>query len=266
MQGSGSVQASTYATSIAPQDGTVLLNPLNSLPLVKVLGQINTPLDPAQFNWIGNLTADTGDIIISTTSPVKTVEDTKRIEVKMGATSPLALGGIYPKVMNRLLGTKFKIVTGYPGTAAVELALERGEVEGQAGGTWFKGQGVDYDWYQAGKIRVLVQIGYKAADLPDVPLLTDLAQNGDDKKLLELFSSPFIIGKPTAVGPNVPPERIAALRQAYRTTLSDPAFLADAAKLGATIVPTSGDELTSLIKRVMGLPDDLVQRARGAIQ
>src|SRR5262249_6320932 len=104
MPGAGSVQASTYATSIAPQDGTVLLNPLNSLPLVKVLGQINASIEPAEFNWIGNMTADTGDVIVSTRAPVKTIEDAKRIEVKMGATSPLALGGLYPKVMNRMLG------------------------------------------------------------------------------------------------------------------------------------------------------------------
>jgi hypothetical protein len=266
MPGAGSAQASTYATQLAPQDGTVLLNPLNSLPLVKVLGQVNGSLDPAQFNWIGNMTADTGDVIVSTSSPVKTIEDAKRIEVKLGATSPLALGGFYPKLMNNVLGTKFKVVTGYVGTANVELAIERGEVEGQAGGTWFKGQGTDYEWYQAGKIRVLVQIGYKAADLPDVPLLTGLAKNTDDRRLLELFSSPFVIGKPTAVGAEVPRERVEALRAAYQAMTADPAFLADAEKAGATIVPTGGEELANLVERVMGLPNELVQRARVAVQ
>jgi hypothetical protein len=267
MPGAGSVQASNYVVNIAPQDGTFLLNPLNSLPLVKVLGQVTTPnIEPAAFNWIGNMTADVGDVIVSTNSQVKTIEDAKRIEVTMGATSPLALGGFYPKVMNRIIGTKFKIVTGYVGTANVELAIERGEVEGQAGGTWFNGQGTDYEWYRAGKIRVLVQIGYKAPDLPGVPLLTELASNEDDRRLLELFSSPFLIGKPTAVGPNVPPDRVAALRLAYKAMMSDPAFLADAEKLGSTIEPTLGEDLTNLVKRVMGLSEELVQRARTAVQ
>jgi tripartite-type tricarboxylate transporter receptor subunit TctC len=169
-------------------------------------------------------------------------------------------------MMNRVLGTKFRVVTGYVGTANVELAIERGEVEGQAGGTWFNGQGVDYEWYKAGKIRVLVQIGYKAVDLPDVPLLAELGGNEEDRALLELFSSPFVIGKPTAVGPNVPPERVAALRTAYRAMMDDPAFLADAAKLGSTVQPTFGEDLANLVRRVMGQSEALVMRARASVQ
>lgn len=266
MQGAGSVQATNYVMNAAPQDGTVLLNPLNSLPLAKVLGQVTANIDLAALNWIGNMTADVGNIIVSTRSPVRTLDDARRTEVKMGATSNLALGGMYPLMLNRIHGTKFKVVTGYAGTAAVELALERGEVDGQAGGTWFNGQGVDYDWYKAGKIRVLVQIGYKASDLPDVPLLTDLADGAEEKTLFELFSSPFVIGKPTAAGPNVPAERVAALRAAYKAMMSDQTFLADADKLGSTIKPTLGEDLAELIKRVMGQPDALVKRARAAVQ
>ncbi len=117
---------------------------------------------------------------------------------------------------------------GYDGAAGVEHAMEQGEVEGDAGDTWFSGQGNTYEWYKAGKIRVLVLIGTRTPDLPDVPLLVDLAGNSDDRSLLELFSAPYTIGKPTAVGPKVPADRVAALRAAYVATMQDPAFLADA--------------------------------------
>ncbi len=184
----------------------------------------------------------------------------------MGAPSPLAMGAIYPRVMNYVLGTKFRVVLGYDGFSAVQTAFERGEVDGIAGDTWYSGQGLEYQWFKAGTIHVLVQIGAKAADLPDVPLLVDLARNDDDRRLLELFSSPYAVGKPTAAGPRVPPDRVAALRAAYLATMADPAFLADAARLGVVIAPVPGEELAALVKRLMALPDSLVTRSQAAIK
>jgi hypothetical protein len=112
---------------------------------------------------------------------------------------------------------------------------------------------------------VLVQIGSRTPDLPDVPLLVDLAGDSDDRALLELFSAPYTIGKPTAVGPKIPPERVAALRAAYAATMADPDFLADAKRLGVTIAPVSGDELADLMTKLMTLPAPLIARASHAI-
>jgi tripartite-type tricarboxylate transporter receptor subunit TctC len=266
MGGAAGIIGANYVFNQAPQDGTVLVNLLNTLPLVKVLGQVNAKIEPEQFNWIGNMALATGDIIVSTRSKAKVMADVKEVEVTMGATSPLALGGLYPKLLDRVLGTKFRLISGYEGTAAVELAIDRGEVDGQAGGTWFRGSGTDYDWFRQGKIRVLAQIGARAADLPDVPLLTELVTKTEDRQLMELFSSPFTVGKPTAVGPKVPAERVAALRQAYMETMRDPAFLADAAKFGIDIDPTSGEDLGKLVQHVMSLPPDLLANARAVMQ
>lgn len=265
MSGATGMRAAAYLYSVAPQDGTVIGNLHNMLPLLEALGQTTVDLDPAAFNWLGNMTREVGDVIISATSRVKTIDDAKRIEAVMGAAGPMALGAIYPRAMNQLLGTKFRVITGYDGANGVAHAMEQGEVEGDAGDTWFRGQGRTFDWYKAGTIRVLVQIGTRTPDLPDVPLLVDLAGNESDRQLLELVSSPYTIGKPTAMGPKVPPERVAALRAAYAATMSDPAFLADAAKLGITIAPVSGEELGALMQRIINLPAALRARAKNAI-
>ena len=265
MPGATGALAADFVYNRGAQDGTILGNLHNMLPLAKTLGQMTANLDPAQFNWLGNMTRETGDAIVSTKSPVKTIDDAKRIEVVMGAASPMALAAIYPRVMNSVLGTRFRVITGYAGFSGVEHAIEQGEVEGNAGDTWYSGQGRMYEWYKAGRIRVLVQIGTPSGDLPDVPLLVDLAANDNDRQLLELFSSPYAIGKPTAVGPKVPPARVAALRAAYDATMTDPAFLADARALGVVIAPVPGDELAALVKRLAEIPPALVARARAAI-
>jgi tripartite-type tricarboxylate transporter receptor subunit TctC len=265
LAGATGMLAANYVYNIGPQDGSVLANLHNMLPLIKALGQSTADVDPARFNWIGNMTREVGDVIVTAKSAVKTIEDAKHFTAVIGAPSPMALGAIYPRVMNHVLGTKFRVVTGYDGAASVEHALEQGEIEGDAGDTWFSGQGVTYDWYKAGTIRVLVQIGTRTPDLPDVPLLVDLAHDGDDRALLELFSSPYTIGKPTAVGPKVPPERVAALRAAYSATMADPDFLADAKQLGIAIAPVSGQELAGLMTRLMNLPPPLLARASEAI-
>jgi len=265
LAGATGMLAANYVYNIGPQDGTVLANLHNMLPLIKALGQSDVKVDPARFNWIGNMTREVGDVIVTAKSPVKTIEDAKHTTAVIGAPSPMALGAIYPRVMNYVLKTKFRVVTGYGGAAGVEHALEQGEVEGDAGDTWFSGQGNTYDWYKAGKIHVLVLIGNRTPDLPNVPLLADLGSNSDDKALLGLFSAPYTIGKPTAVGPKVPAERVAALRAAYAATMQDPAFLADAKKLGVEVAPVSGEELASLMARLMNLPPALIDRAKQAI-
>ena len=208
------------------------------------------------------MTRETGDVVVSARAAAKTIDDAKRVEIVMGAPSPLAAGALYPRLMNHVLGTKFRVVLGYDGFAAAQNAMERGEVDGIAGDTWYT-EGLEYRWWKAGSIRILLQIGNKAEDLPGVPLLTDLATNDDDRKLLDLFSSPYVVGKPTAAGPKVPAERVAALRAAYAATMADSDFRADAQKLGIAIAPVSGEELGALVRRLAALPEPLVTARAG---
>jgi hypothetical protein len=206
-------------------------------------------------------------VLVRDAANVRTLADARKVEVVMGATSPAALTATLPKAINNILGTRFRIVTGYKETAAIDLAMERGEVDGIAGGTWYGTKDPYFERIRSGAVRILVQVGLrKAPDLQDVPLLIDLARNDDEKQLLELFSSPAVVGKPTVVGPKVSSERVAELRAAYAETMKDPEFLEDAEKLGIPISPITGDTLAALVKDIYATPPHLVQRAREAIR
>jgi tripartite-type tricarboxylate transporter receptor subunit TctC len=179
------------------------------------------------------------------------------------------MSSIYPRLLNNVIGTQFQVVSGYAGMASVQLAMERGEVDGISGDSWYNGNGsgISLDWFRNGTVRNIALVGSKRPpELADVPLLTDLSQDADSQQLLELFSSPPQVGKPAVMGPDVPGERVAAMRQAFNATMSDPEFLADAAKLSLPVDPISGEELAALTKRLVAVPDALVQRARAAIR
>jgi tripartite-type tricarboxylate transporter receptor subunit TctC len=191
------------------------------------------------------------------------------MKVTMGATAPSAMSSLFPRILNRVAGTQFQIVSGYAGLAVVENAIERGEVDGFAGDSWHNGhgQGMSFNWYRDGTLRTIALVGLKRPqEFANVPLLIDLAQDADTRQLLELFSSPAEIGKPVVLGPDVPAERVAAMRRAFDATMADPAFLADASRMSLAIEPISGEQLTASVKRLMTVPDAVARRAREAVR
>jgi tripartite-type tricarboxylate transporter receptor subunit TctC len=265
--GAGSVQAANYVFNNAPQDGTVLGNILNTVPIVQVLGQIKTQFDVAQFQWIGNMTEELYVLVVWATAKTQTLEDVMHRETLMGSTAPGALGAMFPKIANLVLGSKFRVVTGYNDAVEIDHAMELGEVDGRAGETWYGSKGVYGEWYRDGKIRILLQIGpRKAPDLPQVPLMLDLVGAGDARRIVELFTSPSIIGKPTVVGPKVPAPLVAALRKAYDETMADPEFRADADRLGIGLDPVSGPDLAALVGRLTQTPAALLASVRKAVE
>jgi tripartite-type tricarboxylate transporter receptor subunit TctC len=269
MPGATSVIAANYVYKRAPQDGTVLATLTNIVPLMKVLGEVDMQFDPARLNWIGNIARELYTIYVRSASPIKSLEDAKHSKVTMGATGPTAMSSIFPRLINNVIGTQFHVVPGYAGMAQVQLAMERGEVDGIAGDSWYdgQGQGISLNWFKNGTVRIIALIGsQRPAELATVPLLIDLAQDPDTRQLLELFSSPPQVGKPAVMGPDVPADRVAAMREAYKATMSDPEFLADAAKLNMPVDPIAGEELTALVRRLMVVPDAVAQRAREAIR
>jgi tripartite-type tricarboxylate transporter receptor subunit TctC len=250
MPGAGGAIATNYIYSTAPQDGTVLLNLLNTIPLAQILGRVKVHADLTKLQWIGNMSRQAEVVLVWHTAPALTLEDARHKTLIMGATSSGAYTGMMPRILNRLLGTKFEVVTGYtfPG---LDLAMERGEINGQAGAAWMP-VGKYADLVRDGKLRVLLQGGFRDPSLKEVPLLEDLVEpNSPQAQLVALFSTPGTLGRPTAVGPGVPEERVELLRAAYQATMSDPAFLADAERIGVPIQPVSGAELDATVNHVV---------------
>jgi tripartite-type tricarboxylate transporter receptor subunit TctC len=257
MPGGGSRAVAGYIFNVAPKDGTAIGTIDQSLPLQQAMGeQLN--FDAGKFTWIGNMAAGTNVLTTWYTSGVKTIADAKLKEVPLGATG--SGSSQQPKMMNLLLGTKFKIVLGYPGGSEINLALERGEVAARTN-TWASTKATSSAWMRDGKLFVVVQIGLiKAADLPDVPLLMDLATNDDDRILLKLLSAPATIGRPYVSTPGLAADKTKLLRTAFDAAIKDPALLEESERMKLEITPMSGVELESLIADVMASPKPLAKK------
>jgi len=265
LPGASSRTAANWIYSVAQKDGTALATADQSLSIAQVMGDKDFTIDTSKLIYIGNPNADNNTTVTWHTSPVKTIEDAMKTEIAMGATGG-STSSQYPKAMNAVLGTKFKIIVGYPGGNDINLAMERGEVAGRGSNAWASWKSTKADWLKEKKINILVQIGLtKAPDLPNVPLLVDLAKNNDDRALLKLLSAPTTIGRPIFTSPGVPEERVKALRAAFDATMKDPNFLAAAEKAKMDINPVSGAELQKIVSEIVATPKPIAERLQKII-
>jgi tripartite-type tricarboxylate transporter receptor subunit TctC len=261
MPGAGSLTAAKWVYSVAPKDGTVLATADQALATAQAMGDKSITIDTSKLIYIGNPNADNNTTVTWYTSPVKTIEDAKKTEVALGSTGDKSTSTQYPKAMNAVLGTKFKLVLGYPGGNDINLAMERGEVAGRGSNAWASWKATRAQWLKEKKLNFLVQIGLKKApDLPDVPLLLDLATNDQDRRLLKLLSASTMIGRPLFTTPGVPEERVKALRSAFDATMKDPEFLAAAKKQKMDINPVSGEELQTIVADIIATPKPIGAR------
>jgi tripartite-type tricarboxylate transporter receptor subunit TctC len=266
MQGASSSKAANFVYNAAPQDGSVLLAVVQTLPQNQLFGFKNVKYDVSKFHWIGNPGSSAVLFAVWHRSPVKTIDDAKSHQVVFGAASARGTDGLLPVVINNVLGTKFKIVTGYKGSGVV-LAIERGEIEGRGGLSWGGWQSLRPDWIRDGKIRFLLQFALKAEkDLPNVPLAIDLAKTDEQRQILRLFSTAPTLGYPLLTGPGVPADRVALLRHAFRRTMGDPRFLADAKRSGVHVAPTYGEELQELAQQLVNYSPAIVAKAKKAMK
>ena len=257
MTGAGGRNVMTHVYNIAPRDGTVIATIEQSLPLQQALGE-TFQFDCTQFTWIGNQIAGTNVLATWHETGIKTIADAKIREVTIGATG--SGSSQQPKLMNQLIGTKFKIVLGYQGGSQINLAMERGEVDGRTN-TLASYKSVNPDWLRDNKINILTQIALtKSPELPDVPLLLDLASNDDDRTLLKLISTSATIGRSIVSTPTVPSERAQALRRAFDATMSDPRFLEDAARAKIDYNPMTGETLERIVADIIATPKPLADR------
>jgi len=267
MPGAVGLQAANYLAVQAPRDGTVLHAIMQAMSAYQAMGGVNVEYDTRKFRWVGN-TTDSPNVVNSWyTTGIRTIEDVMARELVVGAPGTNTTSVYYPKIMNALVGTKFKIVTGYPGGNDVNLAMERGEVGGRGSNSWASWKANHPDWIAQKKIYILVQIALKrAGDLPDVPLMSELATNEDDRRVLAFVSADTEINRAIVTTPDTPPERVEALRRAFDATMKDPLFLAEAEKSGMDINASTGEAAQMVADFIADTPPAIVARAKALLE
>ena len=260
LAGAGSRVAVNYIYNVAAQDGTALGTADQSLAVEQAMGDKQLTVDVNKLQWIGNPVVSNNTSVAWHTSQIRSVDDARAKEVTMGATGS-STSSQYPRLMNALLGTKFKVILGYPGANDINLAMERGEVAGKGSDSWAAWKATRPDWLRDRKINILVQIGLtKNPEMGDAPLLMDLAKNDEDRQVMKLLSTSVVIGRPIFAGPGVPAERVSILRRAFDDTMKDPDFIRDAKDGKMDLDPVSGEDLQKLIGEIVATPKHIADR------
>jgi tripartite-type tricarboxylate transporter receptor subunit TctC len=262
MPGAGGIKAANWLASIAPRDGTAVHVIMTNMMTTQAIGTHGVQFDTRKFRWIGNTTSTPNVVNSWYTSGITKIEQVKTRELVVGAPAGTA-GVVYPTVMNALAGTKFKIVTGYPGGNEANLAMERGEVQGRGSNSWASWKSTKPEWIAEKKIIILVQVGLKRdPELPDAPLLLELAGNDLDRKVLTFLSAETAISRSLVTTPEVPAERLEVLRRAFDATLKDPETLADAKKAQMDIGAMTGEDAQVVADSIVNTPSEVVARAK----
>jgi tripartite-type tricarboxylate transporter receptor subunit TctC len=264
MTGAGGLKMANYLYEVAPKDGTYIGMIANSFPALQVVGLDGLNFDSSKFGWLGTIAATTETMAVWHSAGVKSIDDVREREIVAGASGKGAITYTLPAVMNEVLGTKFKIVTGYTGGNQINLAMERGEVQAR-NNTWSSWKATKPDWLRDKKLTIIVQAGPRASDL-DAPSLEDLAKTPEDRQLVELIVSGTRLGRPLALTPGVPADRLKALREAFAATMKDPEFLQEAQKLNFDVNPVLGEELQQVVVKVLATSKNVADRARPMLQ
>ena len=261
MPGAAGVVATNYVYTNAPKDGTVLGSTYNTLLTEPLLGDPATQYDPTKFEWVGSMNTQYNACMVWHTSPIKTIQDAMKQEVKVPTTGLSGNSAKTPLMLNKLIGTKFKLIAGYS-TSGMRLAVERGEVDGICGLSYDTYQAANPDWLEHHDIRFIIQTGpKKIKELPNVPLLTDFVKNPKDLAALKILDADEDVGRPVMFPPGVPKYLVDAMRKAFDETMKDPKFLADAHRMHIEPHPMTGAAAEKEIKAAYASPKDVVALA-----
>jgi len=266
MPGAGHVVATNYMYDLAPKDGTYIATSGNSIPQHQVLDGKGVRYDARKFHWLGSTGISNLMTAAWAASGVKTIDDVMKHEVTAGSTGAGSGTMLYPTITNNVVGTKFKLILGYRRATEIDLAMERGEVVVRSGFSLGSLTNEHPDWISKKKVNFLFQVGNKREETqPGVPLMSDLGKTDEQKKILKLLSAPVALGRPYLTTPELPADRLVALKSAFAATMKDPGFLAEAKKLKFDLRPMTGDEVAEVVNETIDIPPALAEKARAAI-
>ena len=266
MPGGGGLTLTRYLYGAAPKDGTAFGTIPRSMPFESLLGSEMLDFDPLKFTWLGSPAAESSVAIAWHTAQVKTAKDLLEKELMVGGTGASADSELIPKALNGLVGTKFKIISGYAGVAMSSNAMERGETEGIAYWSWSAVKAGKPDWLREKKVNLLFQTGATAnADIPDVPLAMTFAKTEAQRQALALLFARDALAFPYVAPPDLPPERATLLKRAFLDSYNDPKLIEDAHKAIFQVSPVTGDQAQEIIHRAFATPPEVIQNVRQAL-
>ena len=268
MPGGGGITSANFVYSVAPNDGTVLTIISQGLPASQALGEAKgLSADMSKFNWLGSLVSSNQLTITRRESLTNTFEAAKARETIIGTVGAGSISSQIPILLNKFTGTHFKLITGYRGTEDLAMAMEKGEIDGFAAMNMASLNAVFSHYVTHNKINIIIQMGARRDPrLADVPLMHEVALSDEGKRIIEFFSRGVVVGRPIAVGPNVPADRLAMLREAFDRTVADTEFLEEAHKRNIEIQPTGWEELTNSVNNIVNETEATIELARAAFQ
>jgi tripartite-type tricarboxylate transporter receptor subunit TctC len=265
MSGGGGVKAANYMQNAGPRDGSVVGMLSDFMTVAQLLSPGKVKYDARQFTYLGVMVPANPVLMAWHTAPVKSLDALRKQQLVVGVVGKLGMDGINTSILNQFLDTRLKQVIGYKGTGPIAIAMEKGEVQASMS-SWVSWKSRAMPWIQSGKVVPIVQVGLKkASDLPDVPLMVDLAKNEDDRKLLAFISGGGPFGRSLVAPPGVPQHLIAAFRTAFDKVMANPDFRADAKKRNIEIDPTPGAEIQPVVEQILSTPPNIVKRAQEAL-
>ena len=264
MPGAGSLKAANFLYQAAPKDGTALGVIVESHALEQALRNAAVQYDASKFTYIGRAASSNNVFLVWQSSPAQSLEDAMRQEMTLAGTGPGSIAETVPLLANALIGTKFRIISGYPASNEAMIAMERGEVQGSST-SWTAVKLGKKHWLREKKAKIFLQTApERAHDLQDAPSLGELGSSAEDKQVFALYSSGSAVGRALMGPPEIPADRVKLLRDAFQAMIKDSEFLAEAEKLQVDVEPLSGEAVADLIAKTLSLPDSVRMRAEAA--
>jgi len=262
MPGAGSLKAANYLYEVAPKDGTALGVVVESAALEQALANPAVQYDAAKFTYLGRVATSNNIFMQWHTAKVQSLEDARRLETSLAGTGPGSIAETVPRLVNALIGTRFKLVSGYPASREAMLAMERGEVDG-ASSSWAAVKVGKQDWLREKKIRIILQTTpERIAELPETPSLGEIGNTAEDKQVFALYASGSAIGRSLLAPPGIAAERVQALRNAFQAMVVDPEFVADLQRTDVELSPLRGEQVAELVARTLAVPAAVRERAK----